>query len=166
MKRIHINNERVKEILDTIAGVMVFILVLIIPSISIVMICYEPESKTEIKLDETYYLVAANVNNKTQTKEKLSGSFLLGIGEISGENKTEEKEIYKYWYKRSDGGILCKEINSRDPNITVVVYENDSIAPNVEVWRNESRFEEKIEYRFTIPSGSYVNMYDLQVAEK
>jgi len=56
----------------------------------------------------------------------LTGDFFLGCGTIKNE------KIYKYLYKRSDGGIMqdyCLILNS-------VVYEDDSVKPFIKIISN------------------------------
>lgn len=131
------------------------------------------EEKNELQLVCSYELVAAKVENQTQISGELSGNYLFCLGSISGNLETTTKPVYKYWYKREDGGILSGIIDMSSyvygEKVEVVIYEDDTITPKVEIWKNYYAREKVggfsdivIEIRFTIPSGSFVNTYDLQ----
>lgn len=129
----------------------------------------------ELQLVCNYELVAANVNSQTQISGDISGSYLLCFGEMSGNIETMTTKVYNYWYKREDGGIIPSTIDmssyTHPENVTIVIYEDDSAIPKVEIWRNrwaknngDGDWDKyaRTEFRFTIPSGSFVNTYDLQ----
>lgn len=127
----------------------------------------------QLHLDRSYELVATNVESHTKVSGNISGTYLLSFGSMSGNIKTTTAKVYTYWYKRSDGGIISKTIDMSSytipENVTVVIYEDDSATPKVEIWRNlraqhfgDGEYLCKTEFRFTIPSGSFVNSYDLQ----
>lgn len=128
----------------------------------------------QLHLDRSYELVAANVESHTQVSGDISGKYLMCFGSMSGNIETTTTKVYNYWYKRSDGGIISKAIDMSSynypENVTVVIYEDDSTTPKVEIWRNlraqnygdGEYYLGKTEFRFTIPSGSFVNTYDLQ----
>ncbi len=112
----------------------------------------------------SYDLVAAKV--QTNTIGKFSGKFLVCYGYMSGSIENNNT-VYKYWYKRSDGGIITDTIEQTSLR-KIVVYEDDDIAPKIEIWEDLSRkwYEwSDTEYRFTIPSGTFVNVFDFQSVE-
>lgn len=139
---------------------------------------YEPENYNKLRLICSYELVAATVDSQTQVSGSISGVYLLGFGGTSGKIETTATKVYNYWYKREDGGIIPETINMASyihpETVKIVIYEDDSVTPKVEIWRNTGAIErgdgasynEKFltltEFRFTIPSGSFVNTYDLQ----
>ena len=136
---------------------------------------------SELHLAGSYELIAAKVNSATNISGNLSGSYLLGFGGMSGNIETSITDVYRYWYKREDGGIIPDTIDmssyENPETVTIVIYENDSATPKVEIWRNDnaqklgdgeygkivgSNLTTLTEFRFTIPTGSFVNTYDLQ----
>lgn len=139
---------------------------------------------SKLRCHESYELIATKVQYTSETHSKLSGGFLLCFGLVSSESSTFTKPIYQYWYKRPDGGILPGTIDFSSyelpQNVSIVVYENDTIAPKVEIWRNslsaikgdgkdywwrdskDTLYYPKTEFRFTIPPGTFVNTYDFQ----
>ena len=153
-----------------------FILVLFaVVALLILSGCRPPEDCDELKLVCRYELVAAKVNFQTQISEDISGAYLLGFGGMSGNIETTTTKVYNYWYKRKDGGIIPATIDmssySYPKTVQIVIYEDDSTIPKVEIWRNYWAQEEgdgdweshtRTEFRFTIPSGSFVNTYDFQ----
>lgn len=136
--------------------------------------------RSELQLVCSYELVAAKVNFQTQVHGDISGAYLLGFGGMYGNIETTATKVYDYWYKREDGGIIPDTIDMSlydyPETVTIVIYEDDSTTPKVEIWRNyyaqrygdgEDGYSEidpptVTEFRFTIPSGSFVNTYDLQ----
>lgn len=167
MKRIHIL---------CILFILALLVLMIIPG------C-DNESKVdddELQLVGSYELVAANVNSKMQTRGEIVGAFLLGFGDV----ETKTIKVYNFWYKREDGGVVPATIDLSAYNyagkVSIVVYEDDSAIPKVEIWKNgyaqivdasplESTLKKMFvrdkritEVRFTIPSGTFVNTYDLQ----
>ena len=71
--------------------------------------------------------------------------------------------------RREDGGIISGVIDYSeftDPEeIVVIVYEDDEISPKVEIWENgynPFNRNHRVEYRFTVPTGTFVNNYDFQ----
>ena len=140
---------------------------------------YEPENYNKLRLICSYELVAATIDSKTQVSGSIYGVYLLGFGGTSGKIETTATKVYDYWYKREDGGIIPDTINMasyRYPeSVKIVIYEDDSTTPKVEIWRNSGAIEHgdgerewdylyptRTEIRFTIPSGSFVNTYDFQ----
>lgn len=140
---------------------------------------------TELKCIESYGLVAAKLECHTTERGSLSGHYLLCFGGMSGNYDKITKPIYKFWYQRSDGGILEGTIDMKQypypKTVQIVVYEDDSIKPKFEIWRNDLATEygdgqinskyfrfakktcyPKTEFRFTIPTGTFVNTYDFQ----
>lgn len=128
----------------------------------------------ELKLNQSYELVSAKVNSQKQIIGNISGAYILMLGGISGNIEETENKTYDYWCKRSDGGIIAKSINMESynypNNVRIVIYENNSIKPKVEIWRNNSAKkwgdgvypQSRTEFRFTIPEGAFINMYDFQ----
>lgn len=125
------------------------------------------------ELRETYELVSVDVVNQTDLSGSFSGAYLLGIGGSHGHLETTHKKIYEYWYKREDGGIIPATIDMssyKDGTVEIVVYEDDTISPKIEIWRNSGASSNGdgynrlsyTEFRFFIPSGSFVNTYDFQ----
>ena len=114
----------------------------------------------------SYKLIAAKVETQTNVNAEFSGKFLICFGGMSGNVTTSENTVYKYWYQRSDGGILAGVIDMASEDVEwVVVYEDDEATPKVEIWQDFGRPDYKIkhiEYRFTIPSGTFVNTFDFQ----
>ena len=145
---------------------------------------------TELKCIESYGLVSAKLEYHTTEHGSLSGHYLFCFGGMSGSYEKITTPIYKFWYQRSDGGILEGTIDmSKYPypkTVSIVVYENDSIKPKFEIWRNDLATQygdgerksiyfryakktayPKTEFRFTIPKGTFVNTYDFQgITEK
>ena len=138
---------------------------------------------SELRCQESYELVAARVQYNSEKHSNLSGGFLLCFGLVSSDSSTLTKPIYQYWYKRSDGGILAGSIDftsyERPKNVKLVVYEDDTVTPKVEIWRNllstvngdgsdrvwtpeQTTYRSNTEYRFWIPTGTFVNTYDFQ----
>lgn len=123
----------------------------------------------EFQMIESYELVSANVQTNLQTNGELTGVYLFGTGITSGNVSTEYSPVYQYWYKREDGGIMSGVINYSeltDPDeVIVVVYEDDNISPKVEIYENgynPFNRNHKVEYRFTVPTGTFVNNFDFQ----
>ena len=128
----------------------------------------EQERKT-LRLDCKYDLVSLGVEKQLVLNGKISSAYLLCIGGTSGNIKTSSEKIYEYWYKREDGGMIGNSINMNlydyPQNVTIVIYENDTVKPKVEFWRNYDAREEgdgetylaKTEIRFTVPTGSVVD---------
>lgn len=145
----------------------------------IVLVCFKSCSATSFEADTidedefqmiaSYELVSANVQTNLQTNGELTGVYLFGTGITSGNVSTEYSPIYQYWYKREDGGIISGVIDYSeftDPEeIVVIVYEDDEISPKVEIWENgynPFNRNHRVEYRFTVPTGTFVNNYDFQ----
>ena len=141
--------------------------------ILIMISCYSCSAKgmekhdenMELKLVETYSLVSTNVLTNFQTNGTISGVYLFGSGTTSGNTGSKYLPIYQYWYKRGDGGIVSGIIDysefSFPEKVTVVIFEDDKTPPKLEVWKNKE-YDPKIEYRFTVPTGTVVNSFDLQ----
>lgn len=125
--------------------------------------------KENLELSESYELVTMEYTVSSSESAKASGFLFFSYS--SGEETTEE---YRYMYKRADGGIIKGTIDYTEfynpENVTVLIYEDDSQEPKLEIWRNfdlESVTEDgdpysRTEYRFTIPTGSIVNYYNPQ----
>ena len=111
----------------------------------------------DFELSESYELVAMEYNISTRENANAYG-FLLFFSYSSEEETTEE---YRYMYKRADGGMMNGIIDSYNSG-TVVIYEDDSSTPKLEVWTKGSGLLKETEYRFTIPTGSIVNYYNPQ----
>lgn len=126
--------------------------------------------KENLELSESYELVTMEYIVSSSESAKASG--FLFFYDYSYEEETTE--MYKYMYKRADGGIIKGTIDYtkfyHPENVTVLIYEDDSQEPKLEIWRNfdlESGMEDgdsrsKTEYRFTIPTGTIVSYYDPQ----
>jgi len=114
----------------------------------------------------TYKLISVDVNFQPGIEGDFSGGFLFCHGNIN----TVTKPIYQFWYKREDGGIVPATVdlsNNRYGCTQIIVYEDDTIAPKVEYWHYINRFGKYSwgnynEIRFTVPSGTFVNTYELQ----
>lgn len=121
----------------------------------------------------SYELVAANMQFQSGIEGNFSGNFLYCHGNVN----IMTKPIYQFWYKREDGGIVPKTIDLSDTYYKytqIIVYEDDTVTPKVEYWRypccNKGHSELILkgkwqcynEIRFTVPSGTFVNTYELQ----
>ncbi len=146
----------------------------IIVSLVIIMIAdiIETAPQYELHLVTSHKLVTVQVERQKEINAEL---YLLGSGNV----KTTESTIYRYCYQREDGGIVPVSVNLSDykPNtVFIVVYEDDTVEPKVEYWTNYKdkfdslsgsfQIQDEIKYvteiRFTIPKGSFVNVYDFQ----
>ena len=141
------------------------------------------EDKTDpngLQLISSYELLTVKIESQPKINEDISGAYLLGFGGMYGNPETTATKVYEYCYKREDGGVIPATIDMSSydcpETVTVVIYEDDSTTPKVEIWRNydaqvcgdgdggDAFYIPKplTEFRFTIPSGSFVNTYDLQ----
>lgn len=153
-------------------GYIVFV-VIVVTLVVLLLIMTLSEADTidedEFQMIESYELVSANVQTNLQTNGELTGVYLFGTGITSGNVSTEYSPIYQYWYKREDGGIISGVIDYSEftypEEIVVIVYEDDEISPKVEIWENgynPFNRNHRVEYRFTVPTGTFVNNYDFQ----
>ena len=162
---------------------------LIIMIISLVMISgcsSKTQTKQEVdynalRLVESYKLVSVNPEIKTYEHGHISGSFLIAYGSANGGYTKDSYKVYNYWYQRADGGIVEGILDTRKHRFhyfhlihqnfvvidkcKIVVYENDNITPQVEIWKNQEKHP-MIEYRFTIPKGTFRNYYNFQNVPK
>ena len=131
-------------------------------------------------LDSTYEIVPitwvkSSSSYTVTNEESAKASGFLFLYSYSYEKETADG--YRYMYKRADGGIIPGKIDytkfEYPENVTVVIYEDDSSKPKVEIWRDFELGEgwaardgadtnRRTEYRFTIPTGSIVNYYNPQ----
>lgn len=135
----------------------------------------------DLQMVSTYELVSIKAESQTQVSGELSGAYVICFGNMSGELETINTFVYQYCYKREDGGIVpvIMDMSSYEhpETVKVVIYEDDAATPKVEIWRNSnaqnfgdgeypirrsSNMTTLTEFRFTVPSGSMVNSYDLQ----
>ena len=161
-----------------IRNLLIFVLVVVVCGVAIHAVheydIKKDEENRKLQLISSYELISAQVDYKTQISGSISGAYLLAFGGISGDIESKEKKVYDYWYKREDGGMLPATIDMNSyhhpESVKVVIYENDTASPKVEIWRNNYAVKEgdgelyctKTEFRFTIPSGSFINTYDFQ----
>lgn len=117
--------------------------------------CIKKANNPTYVMTKSYNLVAAKFETTTELKGSFSGMFLIGGGSI----ETGREDYYIYWYQREDGGII-KENLTKDDRKEIIIYEDNSISPKVEIWKND--WNGKEEYRFTIPEGTFINTYDVQ----
>jgi len=132
------------------------------------------EEFNELKFVSTYELVSMKAESQAQVSGELSGTYVICFGKISGKVETTNTFVYKYCYKREDGGSVPTiiDISSYEypETVKVVIYEDNITTPKVEIWRNgyaqdygDGKYDcTQTEFRFTVPSGSMVNTYDLQ----
>lgn len=132
---------------------------------------------TKEVVEKSYELVSFNSDESEYSE--LKGSMFLLSGSIYGKSGTIEE--YRYWYRRSDGGILPGRITSEE--VTIVVYETDEVSPRYEIYTGRKELpdefpnrevyeffnfcsveEDVIEYRFYVPVGTFVKagMYSLE----
>lgn len=121
-------------------------------------------------ITETYELVS--FNSYDQEFSEFKGSMFLLSGSVSGKAGTFQE--YRYWYKRSDGGMIPGNITNEGVNI--VVYETNEISPRFEIYEGKKVLPEDFknralyaffdldwieegvtEYRFYVPVGTFVN---------
>ena len=121
-------------------------------------------------ITETYELVS--FNSYDQEFSEFKGSMFLLSGSVSGKAGTFQE--YRYWYKRSDGGMIPGNITNEEVNI--VVYETNEISPRFEIYEGKKVLPEDFknralyeffdldcieggvtEYRFYVPVGTFVN---------
>ena len=129
--------------------------------------------KDNLELSESYELISMEYTVTNEESAKASGFLFL----YSYSYEKETADGYRYMYKRADGGIIPGKIDytkfEYPENVTVVIYEDDSSKPKVEIWRDFELGEgwaardgadtnRRTEYRFTIPTGSIVNYYNPQ----
>lgn len=162
-----------------IRNLLIFVLIVVVCGVAIhawheADIKKEEENK-KLQLINSYELISAQIDYQTKISGSISGAYLLAFGGISGNIESKEKKVYDYWYKREDGGIMYATIDMNSyrrfpENVKVVIYENDTASPKVEIWRNNyavkygdgGGINTETEFRFTIPSGSFINTYDFQ----
>ena len=161
-----------KRISDANLVAIVFGCILVLSVITMIAYVVETIPQSELHLVTSHKLVTVQVERQKNISANL---YLLGSGSV----KTAESTIYQYCYQREDGGIVPVSVNlsDYDPNtVFIVVYEDDTVEPKVEYWTNyKDRFDSRgesfqiqdgidyiTEVRFTIPKGSFVNVYDFQ----
>ena len=141
--------------------------------LSLFMVCsLSGCTKENLELSESYELISMEYTVTNEESAKASGFLFL----YSYSYEKETADGYRYMYKRADGGIIPGKIDytkfEYPENVTVLIYEDDSQEPKLEIWRNfevENTYGFRdgsrntiTEYRFTIPTGSIVNYYNPQ----
>lgn len=151
------------------------IAMLMIPLICMVLLagCGEP-NEPDWQCVESYELISVQVDRVVGTSFNASGKYLMCYGSFNASSHTYVDSEYIYWYKREDGGHLERVVEPDPENTRIVIYEDDTVTPKVEVymdmantvdgyWDYMMRWEtHMVEYRFTIPSGSLSSTFTIQ----
>lgn len=167
----YILNLKEESCMKRIQNLLIVILIIATLSITFAGCCEDTE---ELQHVATYELVSMKAESQVQVSGELSGAYVICFGKISGNLETTNTLVYKYCYKREDGGMIPTiiDMSSYDypETVKVVIYEDNITTPKVEIWRDyhaqchgDGKHDfNQTEFRFTVPSGSMVNTYDLQ----
>lgn len=158
---------------ETILKIARFFILIIVVGVALTVVIRNLLPDRAVYVDsitETYELVS--FNSYDQEFSEFKGSMFLLSGSVSGKAGTFQE--YRYWYKRSDGGMIPGNITNEEVNI--VVYETNEISPRFEIYEGKKVLPEDFknralyefldldwieegvtEYRFYVPVGTFVN---------